>query len=77
MLSIAEQPGHGVLLDEAYEMAPPHVRCDSKFWDVYDVQADDVIFDQRSLMKLAAAFYPKILVPYEAEQEIGRRLSAL
>lgn len=55
-------------LDEAYEMAPPHVRCDSKFWDVYDVQADDVIFDQRSLMKLAAAFYPKILVPYEAER---------
>ena len=55
-------------LDEAYTRAPPHVRCDSKFWDVYDVQADDVIFDQRSLMKLAAAFAPWIFVPYEAER---------
>ena len=55
-------------LDEAYTRAPPHVRCDSKFWDVYDVQVDDVIFDQRSLMKLAAAFAPWIFVPYEAER---------
>ena len=46
---------------------PPHVRCKGRLWDVYDIQADDVIFDQRSLMKLAAAFYPKILVPYEDE----------
>ena len=55
-------------LDEAYARAPPHVRCDSKFWDVYDIKADDVIFDQRSLMKLAAAFSPWIFVPYEAER---------
>lgn len=54
-------------LEETYRRAPPHVRCKGRLWDVYDIRADDVIFDQRSLMKLAAAFYPKILVPYEDE----------
>ena len=53
--------------EETYRRAPPHVRCKGRLWDVYDIRADDVIFDQRSLMKLAAAFYPKILVPYEDE----------
>ena len=32
------------------------MRCKGRLWDVYDIRADDVIFDQRSLMKLAAAF---------------------
>ena len=54
-------------LEDTYKKAPPHVRCKGRLWDVFDIRADDVIFDQRSLMKLAAAFYPKILVPYEDE----------
>mmetsp|Transcript_1662 Transcript_1662/g.4833 ORF Transcript_1662/g.4833 Transcript_1662/m.4833 type:complete len:481 (+) Transcript_1662:174-1616(+) len=54
-------------LEDTYRKAPPHVRCKGRLWDVFDIRADDVIFDQRSLMKLAAAFYPKILVPYEDE----------
>jgi hypothetical protein len=54
-------------LEATYKKAPPHVRCKGRLWDVYDIRANDVIFDQRSLMKLAAAFYPKILVPYEDE----------
>ena len=50
-------------VEETYKAAPTYVACKGKIWDVQDIGFDDVIFDQRSLMKLAAAFYPHIFVP--------------
>lgn len=51
-------------LDKAYAKKD-YVSCKGRLWDVADVTAEDVIFDARSLLKIAAAFVPRVMLVYE------------
>lgn len=41
------------------------VACKGRLWDVADVGVFDVVFDARSLLKLSAAFVPRMMLVYE------------